>query len=88
MISQAKTTLLATPQRTADARRATPAPMIAPVMVCVVETGIPAQLALNSMIDPPVDAAKPWCWDYLVILLPIVSMIFHPPIKVPSPIAI
>jgi hypothetical protein len=84
---QANITLLATPHRTADARLATPAPMIAPVMVWVVDTGIPAQLAANSMIEPPVDAAKPWCCDNLVMRLPIVSMIFQPPINVPSPIA-
>ena len=39
------------------------------------------------MIDPPVDAAKPWCWDSLVMRLPIVSMIFQPPERVPRPIA-
>ena len=32
----------ATPQRTAETRRAAPTPMIAPVMVCVVETGMPS----------------------------------------------
>ena len=35
--------LLATFQRTADSRRAAPTPTIAPVMVCVVETGMPQQ---------------------------------------------
>ena len=88
VIIHAKTTLRATPHRTADARRATPAPMIAPVIVCVVDTGIPAQLAPNSMIEPPVEAAKPWCCDNFVIRLPIVSMIFQPPVSVPRAIAI
>ena len=58
-MNQAATTLPATPQRTALARRATPAPMMLPVIVCVVETGMPSRLAVNTMIDPPVDAAKP-----------------------------
>ena len=30
-----------------------------PVMVCVVETGMPSQEAVNSMIEPPKDAEKP-----------------------------
>ena len=56
---QATTTLLAVPHRTAEVRRATPDPMIAPVMVWVVDTGMPIAEAANSTIDPPVDAAKP-----------------------------
>ena len=43
VITQAVTTFCATPQRTAEARRATPAPMMQPVMVWVVETGIPSR---------------------------------------------
>ena len=39
--NQDQTTLLATPQRTAERRRVAPTPMIAPVIVCVVLTGIP-----------------------------------------------
>ena len=53
------TMLPATPQRTAEARRAAPTPMIAPVMVWVVETGMPKAVAPNSMIAPPVSAQKP-----------------------------
>src|SRR5207249_4524968 len=37
----ASTTLRATPQRTAEKRRVLPTPTIAPVMVCVVLTGMP-----------------------------------------------
>src|SRR5437763_5195266 len=37
----AQTTRLATPQRTAERRRAAPTPTMAPVMVCVVDTGMP-----------------------------------------------
>jgi len=57
--TQAVMTLPATPQRTADARRAAPAPMTQPVMVCVVDTGIPSQDALISMTEPPSDALNP-----------------------------
>lgn len=59
VFNQANTTLLATAHRTAEARLATPAPIIALVMVWVVDTGIPAQLAPNSMIDPPGRCGKP-----------------------------
>jgi len=38
------TTLLATFQRTADTLRAAPTPTIAPVIVCVVDTGIPSHV--------------------------------------------
>ena len=41
MSTQAATMLPATPQRTARARCAAPTPTIAPVIVCVVETGMP-----------------------------------------------
>ena len=41
VMTQAKTMLVVTFQRTAETRRAAPTPMIAPVMVWVVETGMP-----------------------------------------------
>jgi len=41
VITHAQSTLLATLQRTAESRRVAPTPMIAPVIVCVVLTGIP-----------------------------------------------
>lgn len=59
VMTQAITTLLATPHRTADARRDTPAPMIEPVMVWVVDTGMPSVDAVNTTIDPAADALKP-----------------------------
>ena len=39
--TQAQMTVRATPQRTADKRRVAPTPTIAPVIVCVVLTGMP-----------------------------------------------
>ena len=45
---QATTILFATLQRTADILRAAPTPMIEPVIVCVVETGIPSQVAAKQ----------------------------------------
>lgn len=56
---QATTTLLATPHRTEDVLRAVPAPMMQPVMVCVVDTGMPNADAVKTMIDPPRDALNP-----------------------------
>src|SRR5687768_10653687 len=47
--TQAHTTRPAMPQRTADRRRVAPTPTIAPVMVCVVETGMPADEVKNSV---------------------------------------
>ena len=41
--TQAHTMRVATPQRTAEIRLVVPTPMIAPVIVCVVLTGIPAR---------------------------------------------
>ena len=52
----AQTILPATPQRTADIFRDEPTPTIAPVMVCVVDTGIPNAVARKSVIAPPVSA--------------------------------
>ena len=75
------------PQLTADARRAAPAPMTQPVIVCVVDTGTPNQEAVRSMTEPPAYALNPCCWDNLVIRVPIVSMIRQPPLNVPKPIA-
>ena len=38
---------------------AAPAPMTQPVMVCVVDTGMPSHEAANTMIEPPAEAEKP-----------------------------
>lgn len=56
---QAVMTLLATPHRTDDVRRAVPAPMMHPVIVCVVETGMPSSEAAKTMIEPPSEALNP-----------------------------
>ena len=85
--TQAQTMRPAMPQRTADSRRIDPTPMIAPVMVWVVLTGMPRCVAVNSEIAPAVSAAKPPTGWSLVILEPIVWMMRHPPESVPSAIA-
>src|SRR3954447_7366661 len=49
----------ATPQRTAESRRTEPTPMMPPLIVCVVETGTPSQVAANRVAAPPVSAHQP-----------------------------
>ena len=80
--------LPATPQRTALARCTEPTPTMAPVMVCVVETGIPIKVAINSVIAPPVSAQKPPTGLSLVIFWPMVLTMRQPPNMVPRPMAV
>src|SRR5690606_36585364 len=85
---QAHRSLIVTPQRTADTRLVAPTPMILPVIVCVVETGIPKCSDTYKVIAPAVSALTPSSEVTLVILDPIVFTIFQPPLMVPSPIII
>ena len=85
--THAHTICPATPQRTADNRLIDPTPMIAPVMVCVVLTGTPRWVAVNSEIAPAVSAANPPTGWSFVIRDPIVWMMRQPPDNVPSAIA-
>ena len=61
VMNQAVTMLRATLQRTAETRLAAPTPTMAPVMVWVVDTGMPMLVAANRVMAPPVSAQKP-CW--------------------------
>ena len=54
----------AKPQRTADTRRDKPTPPIAPEMVCVVETGMPREVAMNNAIAPEVCAQNRLIGEY------------------------
>src|SRR3982074_2152147 len=60
---------------------------MAPVIVCVVETGTPRKVAMNNVAAPPVSAQNPCIGVNLVIRKPMVRTIRQPPIKVPNPIA-
>ena len=84
---QAQRMVPAIPHRTAVILRALPTPTIAPVMVWVVETGIPKVVAKNKVIAPPVYAQNPPTGFNLVIFMPMVLTIRHPPNKVPKLIA-
>jgi hypothetical protein len=56
---QAQSKLTVTPQRTALKRLVAPTPIIAPVIVCVVETGIPICSVKNKVVAPAVSAHTP-----------------------------
>ena len=84
--SQAQMILPATPQRTAESLLVAPTPTIAPVMVWVVLTGIPATVAPMIEQAAAVSALKPPMGSSLVILVPIVFTIRHPPSMVPREI--
>jgi hypothetical protein len=53
------TMLLATFQRTAETLRAAPTPTTEPVIVWVVETGTPSNVAAKRVSAPPVSAQNP-----------------------------
>ena len=83
----AHTMVPATPHFTADTRRVAPTPMIAPVIVCVVDTGMPRWVARNSVMAPEVSAQNPPKGWSLVIFVPIVFTMRQPPNIVPSAMA-
>src|SRR5437867_4195753 len=83
----AQTMLPATPQRTAERREVAPTPTIAPVIVCVVDTGIPPTDEAMIVTAPAVSAAKPPTGLSFVIRWPIVFTMRQPPPSVPAAIA-
>ena len=68
----------ATPRFTAEKRLAEPTPTIEPVIVCVVETGMPKAVAPKSVIAPAVSAQKPPTGWSLTIFVPIVLTMRQP----------
>src|SRR5579859_6852316 len=83
----AHTILRATPHRTADSRCTAPTPTIAPVIVWVVLTGIPANAVPNRVRAPALSAQNPPNGLSLVIFDPMVCTMRHPPKYVPAAIA-
>lgn len=77
----------ATPHFTALIRRREPIPIIEPVMVWVVLTGIPKEEETKSMIAAPDSAQKPSTGLSLATFWPMVLTIRQPPIIVPRAIA-
>ena len=76
-----------TPHLTALKRFVAPTPMMEPVMVWVVDTGMPICPVKNKVNAPAVSAATPSNGVTFVILVPIVFTIFQPPLIVPNPMA-
>jgi len=79
--------LMVKPHLTADKRFVRPTPMIDPVMVWVVETGMPKYWVKNSVNAPAVSALTPSSGVILVMREPIVFTILHPPDMVPKAMA-
>src|SRR5689334_5643094 len=65
-----------------------PTPTIAPVIVCVVETGTLRNVAVNSVIAPATSAQNPPTGFRCVRPMPIVLTIRQPPTAVPNAIAV
>src|SRR5205085_5417320 len=83
----AQTMRPATPHLTAESRRVAPTPTIAPVIVCVVETGTPVRVTYASVRAAPVSAQKPPTGLSFVMRVPIVRTMRQPPESVPNPMA-
>ena len=83
MKTQVRTISLATPQLTDLGSLAAPAPMIAAVLVWVVETGRPVSVAMSRLAVAETEAAKPWYTQRSTVSMPTFLMIFLPPTAVP-----
>src|SRR5688572_11263580 len=84
--THATTMLRATPQRTAERVCKLPTPIMDPVIVCVVDTGMPSSVAVNSAIALDVSAQNPPTGLSFVIFIPMVLTMRQPPNAVPSAI--
>lgn len=87
VIIQAQMILMVSPHRTADKRLVKPTPIMEPVMVCVVDTGMPKYWVKNNVIAPADSALTPSRGVIFVMRDPIVLTIFQPPESVPKAIA-
>src|SRR6266567_9000472 len=86
--SHAQTIRLAIPQFTADILFDRPTPRIAEVITWVVLVGIPMAEAPRMTPADAVSTQKPCTGCSFTKSRPTVLMIRHPPIAVPSPIAV
>ena len=73
-------------QSTLESLREAPTPIIAVVLVCVVDTGIPNIEAKNKTMAALTSAENPWYFSSLTISIPTDLIIFIPPTEVPNPI--
>lgn len=86
--THAQTILPATPHFTALKRLSDPTPMIAPVIVWVVLTGMPNPEEMNNVTAAPNSAQKPSTGLSLATFCPIVFTIRQPPNIVPRAMAV
>src|ERR1051326_774329 len=77
----------ATPHFTADNLRVAPTPTIEPVIVCVVETGVPVSVTYASVSAAALSAQNPPTGFSFVIRVPIVRTMRQPPESVPNAVA-
>ena len=77
--TQAQTIFFAIPHRTAESLLTDPAPIIAPVIVWVVLSGMPKRDRKTIVTPPPVSAQKPPIGWSFVKRIPSVFTILHPP---------
>jgi hypothetical protein len=84
----AQTILPATPHLTALNLRKDPIPIIAPVIVCVVLTGMPNAEEINNVVAAPSSAQNPSTGLSLATFWPMVLTIRQPPNIVPNAIAV
>ncbi len=85
--TQAQTIRPATPHLTEENLVVLPTPTMAPVMVWVVETGMPREAEKSMEMAPAAWAQNPPAGFNLVIFWPMVLMILQPPDIVPNPMA-
>ena len=81
---QVNTMSLTTPKLMADKRLTAPTPIIAVVLVWVVDTGMPNRLEYKRQKEAARSAEKPWYFSSLTISMPTDLIIFSPPTLVPS----
>lgn len=88
VMTHARTMFPPTPHRTAENLLDAPTPMIVDEMIWVVERGSPILEATSITVAAEASAANPFIGLRLTRRTPRVFMILHPPIAVPSAMAV
>ena len=77
-----------TPKLIADSLRTAPTPMMALVLVCVVETGMPSTVITSRHSALDRSAEKPWYFSSRTMSCPTDLMMRSPPTLVPTPMIV
>ena len=83
--SQVMPISLTTLKLMAERRLTAPTPMMAVVLACVVDTGIPNSELKSRDTEAARSAEKPWYFSSFTISMPTDLMMRYPPMEVPSP---